>query len=360
MAHKQLLPFEIHHYYGGGLPSFSEREGALIKPGAMGLMQSKLYNSFSFSNTELTTQEKAVARSFKDNKIDVVLAEYGTTGARILNVCKALELPLIVYFFGYDAWTQQVEVQYGDTYTKLFAYAHKVLAVSVSIAKKLVEMGCPADKIVYSACAPRDDFFSVISSPGDHMILATGRFVDKKAPYYTILAFKKVLQQIPTAKLVMCGDGPLWETCNNMVRYFGIQQNVWLPGKIDQQQSMQYLSKASVFVQHSVTAADGDKEGTPVAILEASAAGVPVVSTLHSGIPEIVEQGVTGLLVAEHDADAMAEKIIYLLSHKEEALQMGNAGRKSMQQYFGMHQHINTIAQAITAAHTNRIEKMNA
>lgn len=360
MAHKQLLPFEMHHYYGGGLPSFSEREGALIKPGAMGFMQSKLYNSFSFGNTELTTQEKAVARSFKENKIDVVLAEYGTTGARILNVCRALELPLIVYFFGYDAWTQPVEVQYGTAYKQLFAYAHKVFAVSVSIEQKLVSMGCPAEKIIYSACGPRDDFFSVISSPAEPMVLATGRFVDKKAPYYTLLAFKKVLEQVPSARLIMCGDGPLWETCNNMVQYFGMQQHVALPGRIDQQQSMQYLSKASVFVQHSLTAADGDREGTPVAILESSAAAVPVVSTIHSGIPEIVEHTVTGLLVAEHDVDAMAEKIIYLLTHKEEAVRMGNAGRKRMQQYFSMPQHINTIANVIETAYNSRIEKMNA
>ncbi|MEP6846586.1 MAG: glycosyltransferase [Panacibacter sp.] len=360
MAHKQLLPFDVRHYYGGGLPAFSEQDGALVKPGVKGLLQTKGRNVFFLNNARLTTKEKAVARSFKENKIDVVLAEYGTTGARILNVCEAMQLPLIVYFFGYDAWVHKVYQQYNAAYNRLFAYADKVLAVSKSISERLTNIGCPSEKIIYSACAPDDDFFSLIPLYNQNLVLATGRFTDKKAPYYTILAFKKVLQQIPSAKLVICGDGLLWETCHNMVKYFGIEKSVSLPGRITRQQSMHYLSHTSVFVQHSVTATDGDREGTPVAILEACAAGIPVVSTMHSGIPEIIEDGVTGFLVAEHDVDAMAEKIIYLLNHKEEAVAMGAAGRKNATQHFSMQQHIDTVADTIKAACVNRMKRINA
>lgn len=352
MAHKQLLPFEVFHYYGGALPVASEQEGALIRPGMKGMLQSKGRNAFFLKAASLSVQEKAVARSFKANGIDVVLAEYGTTGARVAPVCEALQIPLVVYFHGYDAWVKDTLEHYSASYKKLFSYAYKIFAASNSIRAQLETLGCPAEKIVYSACAPVDDFFTIHPLRDQQLVLGIGRFTDKKAPYYTLLAFRKVLEQIPTAKLVLCGDGPLLETCNNLVQYFGMQDNVSLPGKVQLQQAMDYLSHASVFVQHSITAASGDREGTPVAILEACAAAVPVVSTLHSGIPEIIEQGTTGLLVAEHAVDAMAAQIIYLLTNKEKAIAMGNAARLHVQQHFTMQQHTATLAHAIQSACT--------
>ena len=94
------------------------------------------------------------------------------------------------------------------------------------------------------------------------------------------------------------------------------------------------LREASLFVQHSVTARNGDAEGLPIAILEAMASAVPVVSTWHSGIPEAVLHNVTGQLVDEHDVEGMAGAMIKLFDYPERAVMMGAAGRKRILAHF--------------------------
>jgi glycosyltransferase involved in cell wall biosynthesis len=86
------------------------------------------------------------------------------------------------------------------------------------------------------------------------------------------------------------------------------------------------MHRASVFVQHSVTASNGDTEGFPIVIVEAMASALPVVSTRHSGIPEGVEDGVTGFLVAEGDVEGMGARLARLLADPSRAAEMGAAG----------------------------------
>ena len=136
--------------------------------------------------------------------------------------------------------------------------------------------------------------------------MAAGRFVDKKAPHLTLLAFRKVLEHFPDAELVIVGDGPLLPVCRDLVRYYRMDANVTLPGVVTPGEVCEQFSHCAAFVQHSVTGRNGDMEGTPVAVLEAAAAGLPVIATRHAGIPDVVCHGQTGLLVDEHDVDGMA------------------------------------------------------
>jgi glycosyltransferase involved in cell wall biosynthesis len=98
----------------------------------------------------------------------------------------------------------------------------------------------------------------------------------------------------------------------------------------------QLMQEASLFVQHSRTAANGDSEGLPVAILEAMASALPVVSTKHSGIPEAVRDRVTGLLVEEMDVDGMASALAELLDNPDRAIVMGIAGRERVLEHFSL------------------------
>ena len=104
------------------------------------------------------------------------------------------------------------------------------------------------------------------------------------------------------------------------------------------------------FVQHSVTADDGDMEGTPVAILEAQAAGLPVVSTFHAGIPDVVQQNVTGLLVAEFDEAGMAAQMRRLLDQPDLAHALGSAGRKRLREHFSLEHHLTTLNNILNSA----------
>jgi glycosyltransferase involved in cell wall biosynthesis len=103
-------------------------------------------------------------------------------------------------------------------------------------------------------------------------------------------------------------------------------------------------------VQHSVTALNGDQEGTPVAIMEASAAGLPVIATLHAGIPDVIIDGTTGFLVPEHDVDAMSEKMLSLLENKTLAKQFGNNGKERIKIHFSLKRYLDVIDDVIVKA----------
>ena len=150
----------------------------------------------------------------------------------------------------------------------------------------------------------------------------------------TILAFARVASAIQDARLDIIGDGSLEGECRKLIESLDLTDRVTLHGARHSDFVLALLKEASVFAQHSVTAPDGDMEGLPVSVLEAMACGLPVVSTRHSGIPEAVEEGRTGLLVEEHDVEGMAEAILGLLKDPQRAAAMGRAGRERILSHF--------------------------
>jgi glycosyltransferase involved in cell wall biosynthesis len=178
-------------------------------------------------------------------------------------------------------------------------------------------------------------------------VLAVGRFVEKKAPYLTILAFKKVLEWLPEARLVMAGGGILYDVCCKLIKALHIEHAVELRGIIDHDDVATLMQQSRVFVQHSLVPASGDTEGTPVAILEAGAAGLPVVSTKHAGISDVVVDGKTGFLVDEGDIDAMSDHMYQLLSNPVLAGEMGKTAREHISANFAMERSIERLRNII-------------
>jgi glycosyltransferase involved in cell wall biosynthesis len=157
-----------------------------------------------------------------------------------------------------------------------------------------------------------------------------GRFTAKKAPIMSIKAFQILLEKLPTAYLTMIGDGELWEDAKKYVEENGLEKNVAFMGQQKPDIILAKLQEADIFIQHSIKTPSGDSEGTPNSILEASACGLPIVSTLHAGIPEAVIQGETGILVQENDFKAMGEALISLANDPTLRLRMGESARNHM------------------------------
>ena len=105
-------------------------------------------------------------------------------------------------------------------------------------------------------------------------------------------------------------------------------------GALEQDEYLKIYQEARIFVLPSVTASKGDEEGTPVVLMEAQATGLPVISTFHSGIPEVVIHGKSGFLVPEKDVDALAERLEYLIEHPEIWPEMGKEGRKFVEKKY--------------------------
>jgi glycosyltransferase involved in cell wall biosynthesis len=148
----------------------------------------------------------------------------------------------------------------------------------------------------------------------------------------------------------MIGDGPLKDACVDLARELGLADAVTFLGARGPDVVRGEMRGARAFVQHSIVAPSGDSEGTPVAIIEAGATGLPVVSTRHGGIPDVVVEGETGLLVDEQDVDGIAAHMATLLENPALAARMGRAARERIQQEFSMPRRLDTLADIIARA----------
>lgn len=340
--HINKLPFQTTLIYGGPVPHIIDgiKSQFLIKS-FLRFIDLLFNKNYSFEKYKLT-------KYLKKNNIQVVFVEYLITGCHVIDTCDKLGIPMIVTALGYDISSYSVLEKYGKMYPNMFNKCQNVIVVSNHMKIKLKDYGCPLDKVIYSPAGPEESFFNLTPSFSGNQVLSIGRFVDKKAPYLSVLAFKKVLDKISGAKLIMAGKGPLLGVVRDIVQSIGINDSVSFIGEINQEQQREFLISSSVFIQHSKVAIGGDSEGTPVAILEASAAGIPVVSTRHGGIVETVMDGQTGFLVDEGDIDEMAKAIINLLEDKDLAKKMGASGKKFIKENFSLEKHITTLANAIS------------
>ena len=259
-------------------------------------------------------------------KVTAVLAEFGPMGVLAGDVCQQLGVPLHVYFHGYDASYSLRHPTVRRRYRRLFGQASSIICASRFLADRLVALGCPERLIHVVPCSVDTSRFFP-GKPRSGQIVALGRLVEKKAPHLTIRAFGKIAGRFPQARLDIVGSGPLREVCERTIAELRLKDRVTLHGGQPHEVCAGLIRRAAIFAQHSMTDPEGNTEGFPVSIAEAMATGVPVVSTRHSGIPEGVLEGVTGLLVEEGDVDGMADAFARLLADPAQAARMGAAGR---------------------------------
>lgn len=291
-----------------------------------------------------------IASLLKEHRVEVLLAEYGYTAMEISDACVKAGVPMVAHFFGKDAHGLKYLERYGN-YQLLFERARALVVVSRSMEQHLLELGAPREKVVYIACGVDVAMFSSAEpAKADAHFLAVGRFVEKKAPELTLLAFAEVLRSRPGAKLTMAGNGRLWEVCHQMVQALDLSSSVDLCGVRTPAEILQLKRHSRAFVQHSVTAMDGDSEGTPVAIQEAMATGLPVISTRHAGIMDIVEHGVHGLLSEPLDIHAMAKHMIQLIDDPSTAAAMGRRGRERAVREFPVEGQVAQLQQVLQKA----------
>lgn len=355
-AHIDQLEGNVHYLYGWDLDFKTENDiplKELSQPQKSTLNQLKsflphyIYFRLDQKNKQQYTKEALIKRYVQDHQIDVVLAEYGTAGSFIAPICVELNIPYLVHFHGIDASSHETLKQFKEGYLYMFAHAFKIIAVSQAMATALKKAGCPPDKLVLNTYGPHPDYTKVTVNYESDYLISVGRHTYKKAPYLTILAFQKVLQKHPHLKLKMIGDGELFDVSKNLVKSFGLEDNIILLGGLPRVDIIKHLETAFLFVQHSLVAHNGDSEGTPVGIMEAMAAGLPVVSTKHAGIPDVVVENETGFLGDENDIEQMATLIMKIAEDRGLAKTMGIKGKTRISNYFTLDKHLETINQLI-------------
>jgi colanic acid/amylovoran biosynthesis glycosyltransferase len=277
----------------------------------------------------------AYVRVFRRYGVQAALAEYGTMGVLLMDACRRLGLPLIVHFHGYDASVHEILARNAKSYVKMFRQAGAIIAVSRAMQQKLIALGAPQEKVHYNPYGiDTAKFNGADPASAPPIMIAVGRFVEKKAPQVTLTAFSEAHRRYPEARLRMIGDGPLLDKCRELAETLAIAHVVTFLGEQPPTVVQQEMRRARCFVQHSVEAPNGDCEGTPVAILEAGASGLPVVATRHGGIPDVVLEGETGLLVDERDLQGMIEGMLRLIGDPELARRLGDGARHHIETHF--------------------------
>lgn len=270
-------------------------------------------------------------------RYDAIVAHFGPGGVRAMHLQRAglLEGPLAVIFHGFDLSLQPVLRRQRQGYRQLFARAAALLPVSELWCQRLLELGAPAAKLsvlrmgVDPGSFPLPDARRLLHRP--LRVLSVARLVEKKGLAHGIEAVMRLAHPVHYR---IIGDGPLRQSLQALARQAPAGTRIELPGACSEQQVAAALAWADIFLLPSVTAADGDMEGVPVSLMEAMAAGVPVLASRHSGIPELIESGVNGWLVPERDVDAIARLLGSLAAGEEPVADIRRAARATVEARF--------------------------
>jgi colanic acid/amylovoran biosynthesis glycosyltransferase len=343
---------EVYPIHSGRLPE-REENGKTLSPGPFWIIH-KVVKSITGKRNNYFSHY-GLKKYFLENKIDVVLANYGISAAHLTPVCRSINLPLITVFHGHDATDKKLVHAYSEHYKQLFTYSSGIVAVSNDMRDKLIALGADSEKIKVISCGV--DLQKFIPSQGEKekLFLSVGRFVEKKGPLFTIRAFHEVWKKHPEAKLTMVGaHRGLYQKCHQLVNSLDMQDSVSFPGIIPHEKVGELMNRALAFVQHSVIAANGDMEGTPVSILEAAATGLPVISTMHGGIKEAVIHGQTGYLTAEGDTKSMTEYMVNLLEDSARAQKMSLAARDHIALNYDQEKQLDRLYTLIASVHQTK------
>jgi colanic acid/amylovoran biosynthesis glycosyltransferase len=345
------LKYNVYYLYGAELPIFDHTHRHMLSDELI-LHNAALLLETLFRLDHGHFAKNSIANYCQLNRIRLVLAEFGPVGVQLLPIARDLGIPLIVYFHGYDVFHKPTWNAHAIAYASLFDGAAKILTVSRLMGERLVESGASVRKIVHLPAFVNLNLFPYRdrSRLPPHFV-AVGRFAETKSPHLTILAFHQVVQAIPQARLVMLGKdggGDLFEACLILVKALRLEGHITFKGIVDHQAVALEMANARVFVQHSVTTPENhDKEGKPVAIMEAMASGLPVVATRHSGIAELITHNETGWLVEEYDIDAMATAMIRLAGDDSLVRLLGENGSRRIHDDPLIRDHIRILEEII-------------
>ncbi|ENG42726.1 colanic acid biosynthesis glycosyltransferase WcaL [Escherichia coli p0305293.11] len=245
---------------------------------------------------------------------DVFIAHFGPAGetAAKLRELGVIRGKIATIFHGIDISSREVLNHYTPEYQQLFRRGDLMLPISDLWAGRLQKMGCPREKIAVSRMGVDMTRFSPrpVKAPATPLeIISVARLTEKKGLHVAIEACRQLKEQGVAFRYRILGIGPWERRLRTLIEQYQLEDVIEMPGFKPSHEVKAMLDDADVFLLPSVTGADGDMEGIPVALMEAMAVGIPVVSTLHSGIPELVEADKTGWLVPENDARALAQRL---------------------------------------------------
>ena len=278
-------------------------------------------------------------------RVSLIHAHFGTRGYYGLPLARKSRLPYLVTFYGYDVSAVPGKRGWRERYRILFDEATLFLTEGPHLKNCLIELGCPEEKVVvhHLGVDPEKIPFKERKPEKTIRILMAGGFVEKKGIHLGIRAFDKLKER--DTELWVVGwyrkDEPRHARGASLIfsafKEAKKKDKIKFLGYLSYQEYMRVLEKCHILLAPSLTASDGDTEGgAPVVLLDAMASGMPVVSTLHADIPEVVVDGETGFLVPEKDVDALVEALERMVNNPSLWKKMGRKGRQRIEKEFNV------------------------
>jgi colanic acid/amylovoran biosynthesis glycosyltransferase len=275
---------------------------------------------------------------------DLIHAHFGTTGVMALPFIRATGLPSIVTFYGVDGSASLRIARWRENFQEMFTRMGRVLVLCNAVRDRLLAIGCPAEKlIVWNLPAGIEQYpYRPRSTSGSGVrFLIAARFVEKKGHRYLVDAFSAIVRAGIDARLTMIGYGPFRPAIEDAIRKNGLTDRVTI---IDTQLASSFrdvyreaLDTHDIFVLPSTTGVNGDDEGGPaLTMVCAQAAGLPAICTPFPGAERSVVDGVSGLLCRQDDATSLAERMQWLVEHREAWNAIGKAGSDGVRANFSL------------------------
>jgi len=281
--------------------------------------------------------------SGKKEKYDILCCHFGQVGMMgvLLKDTKCISGKVITFFHGNDI-SQYIDEKGEKIYNYLFENGDLFLPISQYWKEKLIRLGCNPQKIIVHRMGVNPETLKKSINKADNRekitILTVGRLVEKKGIYFGIQAVANLIEKYPQYPIeyLIIGNGPLENSLRLLIKERDVEANVKLLGAKTQDEVKEYLETADIFLAPSITSKKGDKEGIPVSIMEAMAMELPIVTTKHSGIHELVQDSISGFLVNEKDINALEEKILYLIENPDVSRVIGKQGRNFVEENYNI------------------------
>lgn len=299
-------------------------------------------------------EARAYARLLRDAAL--VLCHFGPIGLRAARALKGNDqIRLWTIFHGYDI-SAHIERAGRDVYRPLFARGDKHFGVSRLWTAKIEALGCPPERIglLRMGIEVKQIRFSHrdLGASGEMRFLTVSRLVEKKGTEFALRALAELKKTRPELRwrYKIIGEGRLRPSLERLSKELGISGRVEFCGNLSVDAVQDQLAESDLFILPSVTAKSGDMEGIPVSLMEAMASGVPVLSTYHSGIPELIDDGVSGLLSQERDYRGLARNICRLIDDEQLRSSVTTAARAKIENEFNQSAILDHLAAEIRNA----------
>ena len=289
----------------------------------------------------------ALARILERRHADVLHVYFGHTGVHLLPFLQRWPHPAVVSFHGMDVMPRDDKPGYAARLADLLRFLPLVLARSDSLRDRLIHLGCPPEKIrINRTGIPMDDYPAANRSfPHDgqwHFVQAC-RLIEKKGLDVSLRAFAGFCRRFPQSTFTIAGEGPLLAPLQQLCAELGVTDRVRFAGFLGSPQLCRLYHESHAFLHPSQTTADQNQEGVPNSMLEAMATGLPVVATLHGGIPEAITDNVSGLLTEERDGDRLLDNLFRLAEEDGLWQRLSHAAAQSVRAQFEQKEQIRRL-----------------